>query len=182
MKQFFKLTAIAACTGLLLAACGSSETKESTSNQDTVAATPSSVSAQKNIVETAVSSPDHSTLVSAVQAAGLAETLSGPGPYTVFAPTNAAFSALPAGTLDNLLQPANKQQLAGILTYHVVSGKLMSSQLSDGQKVKTVNGQELTVSIKDGKVMINGANVTAADLEASNGVIHVIDAVVLPSN
>ncbi|MBI1344560.1 MAG: fasciclin domain-containing protein [Terrimonas sp.] len=134
----------------------------------------------KNIVETAIASPDHTTLVEAVKAAGLVETLSGTGPFTVFAPTNAAFAALPAGTLDNLLKPENKADLTSILTYHVVPGKVMSSQLTDGQKIKTVNGAELTVTIKDGKVMIDGANVTAADLDCSNGVIHVIDAVVLP--
>lgn len=99
---------------------------------------------------------------------------------TVFAPTNAAFSALPAGTVDNLLKPENKADLTAVLTYHVVSGTLKAADLKDGQKLKTVNGAELTVSIKDGKVMIDGANVTAADLTAGNGVVHVLDAVVLP--
>ena len=114
------------------------------------------------------------------QQAGLVETLKGAGPFTVFAPTNAAFNALPAGTVDNLLKPENKADLTNVLTYHVVAGTLKAADLTNGQKLKTVQGTELTVTIKDGKVMINGANVTAADLMASNGVTHVIDAVVLP--
>ena len=133
----------------------------------------------KNIVENAASSADHTTLVAAVQAAGLAETLSGTGPFTVFAPTNTAFTALPAGTVDNLLKPEMKKDLTKVLTYHVVSGKMMAADLKDGQKLKTVQGGNLTVSVKDGKVMINGANVTIADVVSSNGVTHVIDAVVM---
>jgi uncharacterized surface protein with fasciclin (FAS1) repeats len=108
------------------------------------------------------------------------ETLKGAGPFTVFAPTNAAFSALPAGTLDALLKPEKKDDLTKILTYHVVAGSVKAADLKDGQKVKTLQGGELTVSIKDGVVTINGAKVTAADLSGSNGVVHVIDAVLLP--
>ncbi|HUC79454.1 MAG TPA: fasciclin domain-containing protein [Flavisolibacter sp.] len=134
----------------------------------------------KNIVENAAGSADHTTLVAAVQAAGLDGTLSGAGPFTVFAPTNAAFEKLPAGTVDNLLKPENKQQLTDVLTYHVVPGSLKAADLQDGQKLKTVQGKELTVSVKDGKVMIDGANVTIADVVSSNGVTHVIDAVVMP--
>lgn len=134
----------------------------------------------KNIVENAAGSADHSTLVAAVTAAGLAETLSGAGPFTVFAPTNEAFAKLPAGTVDNLLKPEMKADLASVLTYHVVPGALKAADLKDGQKLKTVQGKELTVSIKDGKVMIDGATVTIADVISSNGVTHVIDAVVLP--
>lgn len=111
----------------------------------------------------------------------LVTTLSGNGTFTVFAPTNAAFEALPAGTVDTLLKPENKDQLTGILTYHVVAGNVMAADLSDGQVVETVNGQKLTVSIKDGTVMINGANVTASDLEGTNGVVHVVDSVLMPS-
>ena len=133
----------------------------------------------KNIVENAAGSNDHTTLVAAVQAAGLAETLSGTGPFTVFAPTNAAFAALPAGTVDNLLKPEMKKDLTKVLTYHVVAGKMMAADLKDGQKLKTVEGGELTVSVKDGKVMINGANVTIADVVSSNGVTHVVDAVLM---
>jgi uncharacterized surface protein with fasciclin (FAS1) repeats len=134
----------------------------------------------KNIVENAAGSADHTTLVAAVKAAGLAETLSGTGPFTVFAPTNEAFNKLPAGTVDNLLKPEMKGDLTNILTYHVVPGKLLAADLKDGQKLKTVQGKELTVSIKDGKVMIDGANVSIADVISSNGVTHVIDAVVTP--
>ncbi|WP_083833717.1 fasciclin domain-containing protein [Belliella baltica] len=136
--------------------------------------------APNTVVDIAEGSPDHTTLVAAVSAAGLFETLSGDGPFTVFAPTNAAFAALPEGTVDNLLKPEMKDQLTGVLTYHVVAGNVMSGDLSDGQVVTTLNGQELTVSIKDGKVMINGATVVAADLAGSNGVVHVIDSVLLP--
>lgn len=132
------------------------------------------------VVDIAVGSPDHTTLVAAVQAAELAGTLSGDGPFTVFAPTNAAFAALPEGTVEDLLKPENKDALTGVLTFHVVSGNVMSGDLSDGQVVTTLNGQTLTVSIADGKVSINGANVVAADLAGSNGVVHVIDAVLLP--
>ncbi|MBL7727599.1 MAG: fasciclin domain-containing protein, partial [Dinghuibacter sp.] len=106
--------------------------------------------------------------------------LSGAGPFTIFAPTNAAFAKLPAGTVDGLLKPEKKADLAGILTYHVVAGNMKAADLKDGMMLKTVNGKELKVSIKDGKVMVDGANVTAADLTGSNGVIHVIDAVVMP--
>lgn len=138
-----------------------------------------------NIVELAVATPDLSTLVAAVKAASLVDTLSGTGPFTVFAPTNTAFAALPAGTLDTLLLPENKATLSGILTYHVVSGKVMAKDLSNGQVIKTVNGAELKVEIMDGKVMLvdakgGKASVAKADIEASNGVVHVIDAVVLP--
>lgn len=134
----------------------------------------------KNIVENAAGSADHTTLVAAVKAAGLDGTLSGAGPFTVFAPTNAAFEKLPAGTVDNLLKPESKQQLTDVLTYHVVPGSLRAADLKDGQTLKTVQGKELTVSMKDGKVMIDGATVTIPDVVSSNGVTHVIDAVVMP--
>jgi uncharacterized surface protein with fasciclin (FAS1) repeats len=133
----------------------------------------------KNIVEIASENTDFSTLVAGVVAAGLADTLSGPGPFTVFAPTNEAFAKLPAGTLEELLKPENKEKLAAILTYHVVAGKVMSTDLSNGQKAATVNGQEVTVTIGE-SVQVDNATITAADLEASNGVIHVIDSVIMP--
>jgi len=133
-----------------------------------------------NIVEVASDTDNLSTLVTAVQAAGLVETLSGDGPFTVFAPTNEAFAALPEGTLESLLEPENRDQLVAILTYHVVSGEVMSTDLSDGMMAETVEGREVTVSIADGGVSINDANVVAADVEASNGVVHVIDTVLLP--
>ncbi len=148
--------------------------------------------ADKNIVENAVNSKDHTTLVAAVQAAGLVETLQGPGPFTVFAPTNAAFEALPAGTVDTLLKPENKDKLTKILTCHVVGAKAMAADIEkmvmdDGgaHAVSTVGGCTFTARAEGGKVTIedeNGtvANVTIANVEQSNGVIHVIDKVLLP--
>ncbi|MEO8318122.1 MAG: fasciclin domain-containing protein [Bradyrhizobium sp.] len=133
-----------------------------------------------DIVETAVSAGNFKTLVAAVTAAGLVDTLKGKGPFTVFAPTDEAFAKLPAGTVDSLLKPENKAKLVGILTYHVVPGKVMSSEIA-GKKamVKTVQGSEISVDAMNG-VMINNAKVIKADIEASNGVIHVIDTVLLP--
>ena len=152
---------------------------EDTETQESEAA-PSST-----IVELAVATDDLSTLVTAVTAAELVDTLSGEGPFTVFAPTNDAFAALPAGTVDTLLLPENKAKLQAVLTYHVVAGKVMSSDLSNGQVVKTVQGNNLTVEIADGKVMLVDATgakaeVVTADVEASNGVVHIINSVVLP--
>jgi uncharacterized surface protein with fasciclin (FAS1) repeats len=135
--------------------------------------------ASGNIVEVAQETPDLSTLVEAVSAAGLVETLEEPGPYTVFAPTNAAFEAL-GGTLETLLEPANKEELAEVLTYHVVPGELTAADLSDGEKLKTVQGDSLEVKVSDAGVTVNGAAVTAADVEASNGIVHVIDEVLIP--
>lgn len=139
----------------------------------------------KDIIDNAVNSADHTTLVAAVKAAGLVETLKGAGPFTVFAPTNDAFGKLPAGTVDNLVKPENKATLTNILTYHVVSGAFKSTDLKDGQKVKTVQGEELTISYKDGKWTITDAkggvaNITIADVISSNGVTYVIDAVLMP--
>jgi uncharacterized surface protein with fasciclin (FAS1) repeats len=135
---------------------------------------------EKDIVDTAVAAGSFKTLVAAVQAAGLVETLKGKGPFTVFAPTDEAFAKLPAGTLDNLLKPENKEKLKGILTYHVVPGKVMAKDVAGLKEAKTVNGQMLTITVKDGKVMVDKAHVAKTDVAASNGVIHVIDAVVLP--
>jgi uncharacterized surface protein with fasciclin (FAS1) repeats len=147
---------------------------------DSTVVAPVEVEAPKTVVDIAVGSADHTTLVTAVTAAGLVETLSGTGPFTIFAPTNAAFDALPKGTVEGLLKPESKDKLTSILTYHVVAGNVLSSQLTDGQKVKTLNGQELTVAIKGGVVTINGIKVIAADLAGSNGVIHVVEGVILP--
>lgn len=133
----------------------------------------------KDIVDTAVNAGSFGTLVAAVQAAGLVDTLKGEGPFTVFAPTDEAFAALPEGTVENLLKPENKDALTAILTYHVVSGKVMSGDLSNNMMATTVQGGDLTI-ITEGGVTVNGANVVAADVVASNGVIHVIDAVLLP--
>jgi uncharacterized surface protein with fasciclin (FAS1) repeats len=141
----------------------------------------------KNIIQNAVNSKDHTTLVAAVKAAGLVETLEGKGPFTVFAPTNAAFGKLPAGTVDNLVKPENKATLTKILTYHVVPGKLDASDLTDGKKLKTAEGQELTVKKADGKTWIIDAKgdtsmVTITNVHQSNGVIHVVDTVLMPSS
>ena len=141
----------------------------------------------KNIVENAVNSKDHTTLVAAVKAAGLVDTLSSKGPFTVFAPTNAAFGKLPAGTVDTLVKPENKATLTKILTYHVVPGKLAAADLTDGKKLKTVEGEELTVKNAGGKVSLTDAkggtsNVTIADVNQSNGVIHVVDTVLMPKS
>lgn len=135
---------------------------------------------EKDIVEIAAGNESFSTLVAAVTAAGLVETLKGEGPFTVFAPTDEAFAKLPAGTVETLLKPENKEKLVGILTYHVVAGKVMSSDVAAGE-VPTVNGQSLTVAIDEGVVTVDEAKVVAVDIEASNGVIHVIDSVILPS-
>jgi uncharacterized surface protein with fasciclin (FAS1) repeats len=137
------------------------------------------VAQDMNIVETAVSAGTFTTLVAAVEAAGLVETLSGEGPFTVFAPTDEAFAALPAGTVESLLLPENRDQLIAVLTYHVVPGAVMSTDLTDGMMAATVQGAEITVDLDNG-VMINDATVVAADIAASNGVIHVIDTVILP--
>ena len=136
----------------------------------------------KTVVEIAAGNKDFSTLVAAVKAAGLVETLSGKGPFTVFAPTNEAFAKLPKGTVEELLKPENKEKLTAILTYHVVAGKVMAADAIklDGKNAKTVNGQEIAIKVMDGKVKINDATVTAVDIVGSNGVIHVIDTVLLP--
>jgi uncharacterized surface protein with fasciclin (FAS1) repeats len=136
----------------------------------------------KTVVEIAAGNKDFTTLVTAIKAAGLAETLSGKGPFTVFAPTNAAFAKLPKGTVEDLLKPENKAKLTSILTYHVVGAKVLAADAikMDGKSAKTVNGQEIAIKVKDGKVMVNDATVTTADIVGSNGVIHVIDTVLLP--
>ena len=141
-----------------------------------------SQSSSSTIVETAVATDALSTLVAAVTAADLGETLSGAGPFTVFAPTNDAFGALPAGTVDTLLEPANREKLTSVLTFHVVAGKLLAADLSDGQTLTTVQGQTLTVKIDGATVTVNGVPVVQADVEASNGVVHVIGGVLLPAD
>ena len=134
----------------------------------------------KDIVDTAIAAGSFNTLVAAVKAAGLVETLKGPGPFTVFAPTDEAFAKLPPGTVDDLLKPENKTKLQAILTYHVVAGKVMAKDAMKLHVAKTVNGEELTVKATKGMVMIDNAKVIQADILCTNGVIHVIDTVVLP--
>lgn len=167
--------AVAAVLTLGAAACSSDSKSDSNKSSSTTAATKA-----ENIVQVASGNADFSTLVGAVQTAGLVDTLSGTGPFTVFAPTNAAFAKLPAGTLSSL----TPDQLKSILTYHVVAGEVMAKDVKPG-KVKTVNGEEITIGVKDGKVTItdakgNTVNVVSTDIVTSNGVIHVIDGVLLP--
>ena len=164
------IAAVAVAMALTLSACGS--------DADTASETTEQQQDVGTIVDVASSNPDFSTLVAAVAAADLVETLSGTGPFTVFAPTNDAFAALPAGVLDALLLPENKAVLAQILTYHVVAGKVMAADVTDGD-VATVEGSTVALSTMSG-VTVNGANVIAADVETTNGVIHGIDQVILP--
>jgi len=176
-----KLIAIAAASALVLAACGSDD--EAT--EETVAEVTEETMAEEtmpaeagDIVAVASGNADFSTLVAAIQAAGLVETLQGAGPFTVFAPTNAAFDALPEGLLEKLLLPENVAVLTAILTYHVVPGKVMSADVTAGD-VATVEGSTIAITT-DGGVKVNGANVVSVDVAASNGVIHVIDQVIVP--
>jgi uncharacterized surface protein with fasciclin (FAS1) repeats len=137
---------------------------------------------KKDIVDTAASNGSFGTLVAAVKAAGLVDTLKGPGPFTVFAPTDEAFAKLPAGTVEMLLEPANRDKLVAILTYHVVPGRIMASDIAGKEAmVQTVQGQSIDVNATKG-VMVNAANVTSTDIETSNGVIHVIDSVIMPKS
>ena len=161
--------------------------KSEMSGEKTVMVGGAAMFPSKNIVQNAVNSKDHTTLVTAVKAAGLVDTLEGKGPFTVFAPTNAAFGKLPAGTVDTLVKPESKATLTKILTYHVVPGKLEASDLTDGKKLKTVEGEELTVKKSGDKVMIvdaqgGSSTVTIADVNQSNGVIHVVDTVLMPKS
>lgn len=134
----------------------------------------------RDIVDTAVAAGSFKTLAAALQAAGLVETLKGDGPFTVFAPTDEAFAKLPAGTVEDLLKPENREKLRAVLTYHVVPGKVMAAQVTKMNAAKTVQGGAVTIKAAGGKVMVDNANVVKADIEASNGVIHVIDSVILP--
>lgn len=143
-------------------------------------AIPVRASEKADIVDTAVAAGSFKTLVAAVKAADLVETLKGKGPFTVFAPTDEAFAKLPAGTVETLLKPENKAKLVAILTYHVVAGDVRSDAVVKMTEAKTVNGKTATIKVADGKVMIDGANVVKTDIECTNGVIHVIDAVILP--
>ena len=162
-----------------LLALGCSREPEAMSADDATA-TETPAPASGDIVETASSAGSFKTLVAAVQAAGLEQTLKSPGPFTVFAPTDDAFAKLPPGTVESLLKPENKEKLGALLTYHVVSGKVMSTEAVKLNSAKTVNGKELSLDASTGKLVVSGATVTTADVQASNGVIHVIDTVLLP--
>lgn len=168
MKAFTKLTALFLM--LVLVGCDSNDNSSATEEE----------APTNNIVETAVATGSFQTLVAAVQAADLVDTLSGAGPFTVFAPTDAAFANLPDGTVESLLLPENKDQLVSILSYHVVAGNVTSDQVTGLSKATTVQGADLDIAVVDGAVQINSATVVQADVLASNGVIHVIDTVLLP--
>ena len=176
----FALVATLAATPVLFA-CGGDDSDANSTEAPAASEAPmtsEAPAAAEDIVAIAAGNEDFSTLVAAVEAAGLVETLQGEGPFTVFAPTNDAFAALPAGLVDKLLLPENKDVLTAILTYHVVAGQVMAADVAAGE-VPTVQGENITVTV-DGGVKVNEANVTATDIVASNGVIHVIDAVILP--
>ncbi len=179
--------AVVMLSGLvLLPGCGPTDAPEATATSepaaDSNAADDSGQPAADlaDIVDTAVAADGFGTLVAAVKAAGLVETLKGEGPFTVFAPTDEAFAALPEGTVENLLKPENKDQLIAILTYHVVPGKVMAADVVGLSSATTVQGSDVAIVVDGGKVTVDGANVTATDIDCSNGVIHVIDAVILP--
>jgi uncharacterized surface protein with fasciclin (FAS1) repeats len=191
VKKISTLSMIA----LIAVSCGDGKKKESeevVADSTAVSVDSTQTVASTTIVDVAAGNPDFSTLVAAVKAAGLAETLSGEGPFTVFAPTNAAFEKLPAGTVDGLLKPENLEKLKGLLTYHVVAGKFDAAAVTDAitkgngkYTVTTVQGGKIDLSLKDGKVVLTDANgatstVAIADVAASNGVIHAIDTVVMP--
>ena len=183
MKTIFKTVAIA--LAFFVASCSSPDENAATSasNEEGVPAAGQSAvkddMSQPDVVKVAVGSPDHTTLVAAVQAAQLVDVLSHAGPFTVFAPVNKAFDAVPAGTVEGLLKPEAKKDLTNILEYHVTTSSLKEEYLKDGMKLGMVNGQSATITIVDGKKQINGANILAA-VPASNGMVYVIDAVLLP--
>jgi uncharacterized surface protein with fasciclin (FAS1) repeats len=163
----------------LLGACSKDATSETTTAAKEAA---TQKVAEPNIVAVAATAGDFNTLVAAVKAAGLVETLQGDGPFTVFAPTDEAFAKLPAGTVDSLLLPENKARLVAILTYHVVPGEVLAADVVKLSSADTVEGQPLSISVSDAGVRVNDANVTATDVMASNGVIHVIDSVLIPAS
>jgi uncharacterized surface protein with fasciclin (FAS1) repeats len=184
------LVLLAAAFLVVLASCSSSSIK-TPENPDAAAAAGMNIEqnsgqsnvvddvSQKDVVKVAVGSPDHTTLVAAVKAADLVNALSNAGPFTVFAPTNSAFAALPAGTVDDLLKPENKSKLEDILQYHVTVSVFEAERLTDGLVLGQVNGGNISISNKDGKIMVNDANIIAS-VRASNGVVHIIDKVLLP--
>lgn len=181
MKQMF----LAMLAVLFIASCTSTENQQTSSGVKSTAPMHGQSGVQDdvsnpNIVQTAVASPDHSTLVAAVQAAGLVDALSNAGPFTVFAPTNAAFDLLPAGTVDNLLKPENKADLSNILEYHTYVGKLPENFLRDGELFEQVNAQKITITRDGDKIIVNGDAVILATINTANGIIHVIDKVLLP--
>ena len=180
MKRISSLLSLILIAAFSLAACAPAPTPAPTKVPPT-AVPPTATPMPKDIVDTAVADGRFTTLVAAVEAAGLVDTLKGAGPFTVFAPTDDAFAKLPAGTLDDLLKPENKHKLTDILLYHVVSGKVMAADVVSLTSAPTVLGKDIKITVKDGKVFLNDTiQVIITDIETSNGVIHVIDAVLLP--
>ena len=182
MRKIFLATSMICISMLMSCENSTKKAAEAEASTEAVATGQSGVQddlSQKNVVQVAIGRKDHSTLVTAVQAADLVDALSNAGPFTVFAPTNAAFDKLPAGTVDNLLKPESKDDLANILQYHVSLGVFKAESFTDGQVIGQVNGNDITMSVKNGKVMVNGATIVAS-VPASNGIIHVIDGVLLP--
>ncbi|MDF3066753.1 MAG: Immunogenic protein precursor [Polyangiaceae bacterium] len=168
---------------LSAAACGGEKAQEPPATPDSAMAEsspPPAAESTSNILQTAAAAGSFSTLSAAIKAAGLEETLSGPGPFTVFAPTDDAFAKLPAGTVDNLLKPENKAKLVAVLTYHVVPGNMMAKDVVASTKLKSVQGQDLSVVVQGSNVTVDGAKVVKTDIAASNGVIHVLDTVLMP--
>ena len=181
------IAALALTPVVMTPAFAQDKMKTEMSGEKTVMVGGAAMFPSRNIIQNAVNSKDHTTLVAAVKAAGLVGTLEGKGPFTVFAPTNTAFGKLPAGTVDSLVKPENKATLTKILTYHVVVGKLEASDLTEGKKLKTVEGEELTVKRSGDKVMIvdakgGSSTVTISNVNQSNGVIHVVDTVLMPAS
>ena len=187
VPRWMKATALAGALVFGVAACGDDgDAEEATPAAESGSDTTMKEATPETVVDIAAGNEDFSTLVTAVQAAGLPATLSSEGPFTVFAPVNDAFEALPAGTVDTLLMPENKDQLTAVLTYHVIPSKALSSDLKDGMKVTTVQGQDLTIGVSGDDVTVTDANggkasVLQADVEAENGVVHVIDKVLVPA-
>lgn len=182
MRKILLATSMIGVCVLLSCNSGTEQSTSTQTSEESQAVGQSGVQddmSQKNVVQVAIGSKDHTTLVAAIKAAKLVDALSNAGPFTVFAPTNAAFDKLPAGTVDGLLKPESIDDLTNILQYHVTVGVFKTENLSDGQVIGQVNGNDVTIGVKDGKVTVNGANIIAS-VPASNGIIHVIDAVLLP--
>lgn len=182
MRKILLATSIFGVCVLLSCNSGTEQSTDTQTSEESQTVGQSGVQddqSQKNVVQVAIGSKDHTTLVAAIQAAKLVDALSNAGPFTVFAPTNAAFDKLPAGTVDGLLKPESIDDLTNILQYHVTVGVFKTESLSDGQVIGQVNGNDVTIGVKDGKVTVNGANIVAS-VPASNGIIHVIDGVLLP--